>query len=1127
MSDFNACPANDAERLILTRSIAGEWADFVPLGDHVLRADFLRHLLLGLPPPKRSDDTPWPNGPVPIRVRNARIEGEFDLIDGSGPGATPLPLLLLEHCEIPGSINLSHARLSRLSLKNCRITHLCAQRMRVDGSFDFSGVRGIEPREYWKDRAIAWIDARGALIAGDVEGVGAQLCAPTARADVDIPFLFERYALDFSNCDIHGRVLLTPDFRADGGITFSDGSIQGEVWLNGATILAGEGHALCARAASFGAALILNSVSAQGLVELFGTRVAQTISCDDASFDRGTNYSNDAALNISDAKIDNSILLRRVKATGRVALEGVKVGGDLICENAIFINGTKDGKGKAIDAQRMVIGGTALFGGEQFKAKGEINLLGSKVTGILSFSDAKFMNKTETGTGIAIGADGVVVGGVMFLKGENFKAEGQVRLLGAQIRSNLECDNATFINSTEDGNGMAIVADNVSVGGNAYLRGEKFRAEGRVVLRAAKIVGALECDNATFLNRTKNGSGKALEAGLIKTTIVQLCGRNFRAEGEVDLRGADISTNLQCEHASFINGASDGRGVAIRADTARIGGAVVFDDFKAEGEVRLLNAKIALHLYCVRASFQNIFLDQLGMKRAGIVLLAEGAEISGAVLLREMEFKALGEINLFGAKIGHELECMDATFINPTGRTLYASNTIIRGAVKLSRAFSYGEISFDGAEISRDLRVDDAKLIAGGESALTAQNLHVIGSINFRDAVLMGNIKLPHITVGEALDITGAAFLTTLQHKGAALRSSPSLCLDLEHARIGAEFKTARLSSNLSALKIMLRGAHVDTLDDGVGVPGRRRLSGWGGIAAEDGRIELGLDGFMYNRLEQCVPTSPAIVWLKAIIGGFRRVVALWKAMWRPVLRVFTRSKKLSRIFKQYRRDRSGVAKAQRQMRAPDYGLAISALFLRERYSPEPRLEWLALQKKGEFFPQPYRHLARVLHAQGHNAAAREVAIAEITEAPVGFWYSLIRPPFRWCFGYGLHPLRACCSLVICILVGWALIAGARSSGALVLTTTPVIPVASTGVLLSPVEPAEIQCHNAIVPVFYAIDLMLPVIPLHQETRCDISAKSNFLRWQWAKFIFSILGKLVTVLALLTFSGVLKTQTET
>lgn len=47
-----------------------------------------------------------------------------------------------------------------------------------------------------------------------------------------------------------------------------------------------------------------------------------------------------------------------------------------------------------------------------------------------------------------------------------FSAEGEVRLFGAKIGGNLECDNGSFKNA----NGMALTAERANVGGSVLLR---------------------------------------------------------------------------------------------------------------------------------------------------------------------------------------------------------------------------------------------------------------------------------------------------------------------------------------------------------------------------------------------------------------------------------------------------------------------------------------------------------------------------------------------------------------------------------------------------------------------------------------------------------------------------------
>ena len=104
----------------------------------------------------------------------------------------------------------------------------------------------------------------------------------------------------------------------------------------------------------------------------------------------------------------------------------------------------------------------------------------------------------------------------------------------------------------------------------------------------------------------------------------------------------------------------------------------------------------------------------------------------------------------------------------------------------------------------------------------------------------------------------------------------------------------------------------------------------------------------------------------------------------------------------------------------------------------------------------------------------------------------------------------------------------------MVVSTTPVVLNEATNpkgrsaparlVQLTSLGVSETPCVNLIEPLFYAVDLMLPVIPLHQETRCDVADGPGHVAWRWAKFAYSLAGKLVTTLALITFSGVFRNK---
>jgi hypothetical protein len=200
----------------------------------------------------------------------------------------------------------------------------------------------------------------------------------------------------------------------------------------------------------------------------------------------------------------------------------------------------------------------AVFLRHGFRATGGVRLLGARMGGDLDLSDATLLNPPLAGiprSGHAMGADGIEVTGSIFLNG-NFHAEGAVRLLGAQIGGTLDCANATIHNAPESGlpnSGMALIADRAVVRGTAFLN-QGFRATGQVRLAGAKVGGDLDCSSATFANPLQPGlaaAGTALIVDTIDVTGAIYLNRGFRAEGEVRLVDARIGGQLNCDGAQI------------------------------------------------------------------------------------------------------------------------------------------------------------------------------------------------------------------------------------------------------------------------------------------------------------------------------------------------------------------------------------------------------------------------------------------------------------------------------------------------------------------------------------------------------------------------------------------------
>ena len=235
------------------------------------------------------------------------------------------------------------------------------------------------------------------------------------------------------------------------------------------------------------------------------------------------------------------------------------------------------------------------------------------------------LSGTHTGP---ITADGLKVQGGVLLR-EGFKAAGELRLLGATIGGNLECNGGEFVNQQ----GHALSGDGLKVEGSVFLR-EGFKAEGEVGLLGATIGRNLDCSGASFLNQ----AGRALTGDGLKVEGNVLLGKGFKAAGEVRLSGARIGGTLACIAGEFVN--QDGN--ALRGDRLKVEGSVFLrEGFKAAGEVRLLGATIGGNLECEDSEFAN---------KEGVALNADRLKVHGNVFLRD-GFNVNGAVSLVGASI--------------------------------------------------------------------------------------------------------------------------------------------------------------------------------------------------------------------------------------------------------------------------------------------------------------------------------------------------------------------------------------------------------------------------------------------------------------------------------------------
>jgi hypothetical protein len=196
-----------------------------------------------------------------------------------------------------------------------------------------------------------------------------------------------------------------------------------------------------------------------------------------------------------------------------------------------------------------------------------------------------------------IWADRIDIQGPLILDGSSFS--GEIRLLGAKIKDNLECRGAK-LNVTV---GNALSADRAKIGGDVVLR-EGFESNSKIRLLGAKIGGDLSCIGA----KLKVTEGCALSADRVEVGGGVFLRAGFESSGGVRLLGAKIKRDLDCVGAKLIVK----KGIALDVDSAKIGGYVFLRaGFESNGDIRLVGAQIGGDLDFLGAKVDKVYCRNL------------------------------------------------------------------------------------------------------------------------------------------------------------------------------------------------------------------------------------------------------------------------------------------------------------------------------------------------------------------------------------------------------------------------------------------------------------------------------------------------------------------------------------
>jgi hypothetical protein len=474
---FDANDLTPHEHFVVERTRSGDVADFTPMAGPggvkpVVRAGFLRKLMLGL-------DAAWPVRTPGVRLKGARIEGALDLTDCSGAGGAGLPALALIECDIPDAIDVSHARLSRLSLKGSRLSRLLGIEAQIDGELDLCDVAPLGA----PGAETLTAKLRGVRIDGDLLARGARFArAPDSDDD----------AIMLQGADISGNALFDDGFEAFGCLWLMNARIEGGLGLEHAQLLnrteAGDGQALNADSAHVGSVMLRGKFKAEGEVRFVGARIAQDVDVSNGIFrNEGA-----VALNFANAEIGGQIWGDGAKLAGQLVLQGARVSRNIDLRGADIAHRTTprgETYGRSIDAASLSVGGAALFQGAN--VKGEVFLADARIQGYLAFGGGRFIN----GGHWSIRAPNVRVGGNLTLKieeggyaplGQKTVIEGGAKFDRAKIEGGVTWLNLELRGPGPDGvKGAVLSFADAEIGGPLQARALTAQIDARIDLSGA------------------------------------------------------------------------------------------------------------------------------------------------------------------------------------------------------------------------------------------------------------------------------------------------------------------------------------------------------------------------------------------------------------------------------------------------------------------------------------------------------------------------------------------------------------------------------------------------------------------------------------------------------------------
>jgi hypothetical protein len=351
----------------------------------------------------------------------------------------------------------------------------------------------------------------------------------------------------------------------------------------------------------------------------------------------------------------------------------------------------------------------------------------------------------------SIQADRLHVGGTVRLI-HRFSAQGEIRLLGAQIDGSLDLTGARLSSPIT---GLALDLGDATVGGSLFLipdpSGRTPVIKGRVDLGSARIGGQFlmrrtEITEARTLP-TRSGYARTRVSGTAVSAPGLAVGAEFvlegtcRVSGGIDLARSDLNS-LDIGEGCLLQAPGC---IAVDLSNASLRSHLILDPGAAvQGTLRLVGARIRGNL-----SLRGVTLSR---PKGRSLVEAQGVAVEGDVNLRDLRATG-GQLGFRAATLGSVVDAGGAILDNPHECTLNLHQTTVGGSVRLAEGFTS-----NGVVILNRAIIEGRLLCMGGTFNCPAasernEEGHALQAISM---TVRGGMDLGWTSVSPSLDLTDA-----------------------------------------------------------------------------------------------------------------------------------------------------------------------------------------------------------------------------------------------------------------------------------------------------------------------------------------------------------------------------------